>query len=88
MLSASIQYVPVNAKASLLSTGGFRTFNKIDTKKKSHCCPLGRASYEKGFGALFIGGTNVESRVTIYRPAPIPASGMMGIKRIQRKQNK
>ena len=44
----------VNAKASLLPTGGFRTFNKIDTKKKSHCCPLRRARYEKGFGALLL----------------------------------
>ena len=75
MFSASIQYVAVNAKASLLPTGGFHTFNKIDTKKKSHCCPLsGRASYEKGFGALFTGDINMESRVsrvtvvTRYRP--------------------
>ena len=48
------RYMAVNAKASLLPTGGFRTFNKIDTKKKSHCCPLRRARYEKGFWALLL----------------------------------
>ena len=62
--SGTVRETVKNSKASQVQA-------KKPTRKNNHCWRLSIATSLKGFGAFFIGGFKVDTRVAIYLPADI-----------------